>query len=108
METLHEAYKLAKENDGSSGIDGVTFEDIEEYGVDQYLSEIKQELDYGTYLPMRNRRQEIPKSSGKMRVLGIPTIKDRVVQGTSKLILEASDFADSSYGFRPKEINTML
>ena len=103
-ETLHEAYKLVKENDGSPGIDGVTFEDIEEYGVDQYISEIKQELEDGTYLPMRNRRQEIPKSSGKVRVLGIPTIRDRVVQGALKLILEAvfeADFADCSYGYRP-------
>lgn len=104
-ETLYEAYIMTKQNNGSAGIDGVTFKDIEERGVKEFIAEIKQELEDGTYRPQRNRRQEIPKSNGKVRVLGIPTIKDRVVQGALKLILEAvfeADFADNSYGYRPK------
>ena len=104
-ETLYEAYKLARENDGSPGIDGVTFEDIEEQGLDQFIEKIKIELENETYKPMRNRRKEIPKKNGKVRVLGIPIIKDRVVQGALKLILESvfeADFTDNSYGYRPK------
>jgi RNA-directed DNA polymerase len=104
-ETLYESYKLAKQNDGAPGIDGVKFEEIEEAGLDEFIRGIKEELENGRYRPMRNRRVEIPKSNGKVRALGIPTIKDRVVQGAVKLILEAvfeADFADNSYGYRPK------
>jgi len=105
METLDKAYKLAKENKGAAGIDGVTFEDVEIKGVDNFLKEIREELLSGTYLPMRNRKVEIPKSNGRTRTLGIPTIKDRVVQGALKLILEPifeADFSEGSYGYRPK------
>jgi RNA-directed DNA polymerase len=105
METLQEAYRLAKKNNGTPGIDGVTFEDIEEKGVQVFLEQIAGELVSGTYRPMRNRRKEIPKGNGKVRVLGIPSIRDRVVQGALKLILEPifeADFQEGSYGYRPK------
>jgi len=67
-ETLHEAYTLAKKNDGAPGIDGVTFEAIEESGVDGFLDQIRDELATRRYRPMRNRRKEIPKEGGKVRV----------------------------------------
>src|SRR3989304_7997642 len=105
METLAEAYKLAKSNNGAPGIDGVTFEDIENEGSEQFLKKIQEELTSETYLPMKNRIKEIPKGNGKTRTLGIPTIRDRVVQGALKLILEPifeADFQDGSYGYRPK------
>jgi RNA-directed DNA polymerase len=104
METLHEAYLLAKKNNGAPGIDGVTFEAIEAGGVDAFLRQIRDELAAHTYRPMRNRRQEIPKDGGKVRVLGIPCIRDRVVQGALKLILEPifeADFQPGSFGYRP-------
>lgn len=106
METLCEAYALAKRNDGAPGIDGVTFEAIEVGGVESFLEQLRDELVSGTYRPMRNRRQEIPKDGGKkVRVLSIPAIRDRVVQGAFKLILEPifeADFRPGSYGYRPK------
>ena len=106
METLREAYRAAKANDGAPGIDGVTFEDIEVNGVEPFLEQIRDELVARTYQPMRMRRKEIPKDGGtKVRVLGIPTIRDRVVQGALKLILEPifeADFQPGSYGYRPK------
>jgi len=105
METLRQAYKLAKANNGAPGIDGVTFEAIEEAGLEDFLYEIRDELVSGTYHPMGNRRKEIPKGKGKVRVLGIPAIRDRVVQGALRLILEPifeADFRDGSYGYRPK------
>lgn len=105
METLQEAYKMARNNNGAPGIDGVTFEAIEESGVQAFLEQIRDELTSGTYRPKRNRRKEIPKDKNKVRVLGIPCIRDRVVQGALKLILEPifeADFQDGSYGYRPK------
>lgn len=105
-ETLYEAYRLAKANNGSPGIDGVTFAELKESGIKQYLLEIQEELKSGTYKPMPNRKCQIPKSdTGKFRVLEIPTIKDRIVQGALKLILEPifdSDFQSGSFGYRPK------
>ncbi len=105
METLREAYQMAKRNNGAPGIDGVTFEVIEMEGLEEFLVQIRKELNSCTYQPMRNRRKEIPKGKGKIRVLGIPSIRDRVVQGALKLILEPifeADFQDGSYGYRPK------
>jgi RNA-directed DNA polymerase len=105
LETLREAYKLAKENDGAPGIDGVTFEAIEGGGVEEFLAQIKDELETRTYRPLRNRKTEIPKDGGKVRIISIPAIRDRVVQGALKLILEPifeADFQDGSYGYRPK------
>src|SRR5678816_3573054 len=106
METLHEAYRMAKENGGAPGIDGVTFETIEESGVEGFLMQIRDELTTSTYRPMRARKKEIPKDGGKVRVLSIPSIRDRVVQGAVKLILEPifeADFQPGSYGYRPKK-----
>src|SRR5215831_1716616 len=71
-ETLHEAYALAKKNNGAPGIDGVTFEAIEDSGVEAFLKQLQDELAAHRYRPLRNRRQEIPKGDGKVRVLGIP------------------------------------
>src|ERR1700685_1219565 len=106
METLREAYQLARGNDGAPGIDGVTFEAIEEGGAESYLGQIREELVTNTYRPMRVRKKEIPKDGGKkVRVLSIPAIRDRVVQGALKLILEPifeADFQPGSYGYRPK------
>jgi len=105
LETLHAAYQFAKRNNGAPGIDGVTFQDIEEYGKEEYLQHIRSELISRTYLPTRNRERQIPKSDGKSRTLGIPTIRDRIVQGALKLVLEPifeADFQDGSYGYRPK------
>jgi RNA-directed DNA polymerase len=96
---------MAKQNNGAPGIDGVTFKDIENGGVEDFLAQIREELVTGTYWPMRNRKKEIPKGNGKTRTLGIPTIRDRVVQGALKLILEPifeADFQDGSFGYRPK------
>jgi RNA-directed DNA polymerase len=105
METLQWAYRDANENNGAPGIDGVTFDDIEKAGVEAFLEQIQNELVSGTYRPMRNRIKEIPKDNDKVRVLGIPAIRDRVVQGALKLILEPifeADFQEGSYGYRPK------
>jgi RNA-directed DNA polymerase len=105
LETLQAAYALAKQANGAPGIDGVTFAAIEEAGVEAFLAELRDELVTRTYRPLRNRRVEIPKGGGKVRVLGIPAIRDRVVQGALKLILEPifeADFHDGSFGYRPK------
>ena len=106
LETLREAYRLVKQNDGAPGIDRVTFEAIEAEGLEAWLQELRAELLGHTYLPARLRRVEIPKRGGKgVRVLSIPTIRDRVAQGVLKLILEPifeADFQSGSYGYRPK------
>jgi RNA-directed DNA polymerase len=104
-ETLREAYALAKKNNGAPGVDGVTFEAIEAQGVEKFLDQIRNELIERTYVPLRARRREIPKDGGKVRVLSIPAIRDRVVQGALKLIMEPifeADFQPGSYGYRPK------
>jgi RNA-directed DNA polymerase len=104
-ETLRMAYREARTNDGAPGLDGMSFEDIEAQGVEKFLAAIRQELLTGTYQPTKNRRVEIPKGNGKTRKLGIPTIKDRVVQGAVKLILEPifeADFHISSFAYRPR------
>ncbi len=105
LETLKESYYQVMEKNGAPGIDGVTFDDIEKYGRGKYLEEIQKELEEETYQPQGNRKVEIPKGNGKTRTLGIPTIKDRIVQGALKLILEVifeADFQEGSYGYRPK------
>ena len=105
-ETLLAAYQLAKENNGAPGIDGVTFEAIEADGVENFVEQLRQELVARTYRPMRVRKVEIPKGDHKVRVLSIPAIRDRVVQGALKLILEPifeADFQPGSYSYRPKK-----
>jgi RNA-directed DNA polymerase len=105
METLQEAYQMAKSNKGAPGIDGVTFDAIES-GVESFLKQIQDELVHKTYQPMPVRKKEIPKDGGsKVRVLSIPAIRDRLVQGALKLILEPifeADFQSGSYGYRPR------
>jgi RNA-directed DNA polymerase len=104
-ETLEAAYRLTKKNNGAPGIDGVTFEAIESAGVESFLEELREELMEHRYRPQRVRRVGIPKGGGKIRQLSIPAIRDRVVQGALKLILEPifeADFQEGSYGYRPK------
>jgi len=104
-ETLREAYEMARRNDGAPGVDGITFSAIESGGVDVFLKQLRDELVSRRYVPMRNRRKEIPKDGGrKVRVLGIPSIRDRVVQGALALILEPifeAGFQPGSFGYRP-------
>ena len=105
IETLEEAYRIAKSNGGAPGIDGQKFQDIETAGRAAFLAAVREDLVTGRYKPKPNRRVEIPKGNGKFRTLQIPCIRDRVVQGALKLILEAvfeADFCPNSYGFRPK------
>ena len=104
-ETLEEAYRIARGNGGAPGIDGQSFEDIETAGRRAFLAAVREDLVTGRYKPMPNRRVDIPKGNGKVRTLQIPCIRDRVVQGAVKLILEAifeADFCPNSYGFRPR------
>src|ERR1035437_8310366 len=105
METLQEAYQMSKSNNGAPGIDGVTFGAIEE-SVEGFLKQIQDELDQNTYRPMPVRKKEIPKEWGtKVRVLSIPPLRDRVVQGALQRILDPifeADFPSGSYGYRPK------
>jgi RNA-directed DNA polymerase len=105
IETLKQAYRQAKANAGSAGVDGVRFEDIESYGVELWLGELRQELTEETYRPQPVRRVMIPKPGGGERPLGIPTIRDRVVQTAVVLVLEPifeADFEDNAYAYRPE------
>ena len=104
-DVLIEAWKRVKANNGSSGIDGISIEDIKEKGVEEYLTEIQTELKSGRYRPYPVKRVMIPKQDGSQRPLGIPTVKDRIVQMATKIAIEPvfeADFEDCSYGFRPK------
>src|SRR5258708_13748981 len=94
MEGLRVGDGMAKRNDGAPGIDGVTFEAIEAQGVEALLEQLRDELIGRTYQPLLARRQEIPKDGGKVRVLSIPPIRDRVVQGALNLILDPVFRAD--------------
>lgn len=100
------AWRLVKASKGSPGIDGIDFAAIESgEGVDGYLSEVSQQLKDKSYRTSPVKRVMIPKADGSMRPLGIPTIRDRVVQMATKLVIEPifeADFCGNSYGFRPK------
>ena len=104
-ETLREAYRRAKANNGTPGPDEVTFEAIESAWVEAFLEQIREELVQGTYQPTGYRRRSIAKADGRgERLLSIGAIRDRVVQGALKLILEPifeADFQDGSFGYRP-------
>jgi len=99
------AYRLSRAARGAAGVDGVRFEDIEAGGVESWLAALRKELCEQTYRPAPVRRVMIPKPGGGERPLGIPTIRDRVVQTAAKLVLEPifeADFEDSAYGYRPQ------
>jgi len=104
-DVLQHAWKLCKSNRGAPGVDGQTFEDIEKYGVEQWLGELAEEVREERYKPQAVRRVMIPKAGGVgERPLGIPTIRDRVVQTAAKLILEPifeADFDPAAFGYRP-------
>ena len=106
LETLREAYALAKENDGAPGSDGVTFEAIEAQGVEAFLEQIADGLVGRTYVPLPDRRAGNPEGWRQgPRPCRIPAIRDRVVQGALKLILEPifeADFQPGSFGYRPQ------
>jgi RNA-directed DNA polymerase len=102
---LQHAYALARANAGAPGVDGVTFKQIDALGVEAWLAGLREELVSKTYRPDPVRRVMIPKPGGGERPLGIPTIRDRVVQTAAKIVLEPifeADFEDSAYGYRPR------
>jgi len=106
---LWEAWERVRANRGAAGVDAVTVAAVEAYGVEQMLTELHESLRAGIYRPKPVRRVEIPKPDGSKRPLGIPTVKDRVVQQAAKIVLEPvfeADFLDCSYGFRPRRSAT--
>jgi RNA-directed DNA polymerase len=108
-DVLREAWERVRGNRGAAGVDRQTLADVEAYGVEQMLAELQHDLQAGIYRPSPVRRQEIPKPDGGKRPLGIPTVRDRVVQQAAKLVLEPifeADFLPVSYGYRPKRTAT--
>lgn len=104
MDILWEAWSRVRANGGAPGLDGKTIQDLEEHGVEEFLKKIQGDLKAGKYWPTPVRRHYIPKPDGKKRPLGIPTVRDRVVQAAAKIVIDPifeADFEECSYGFRP-------
>jgi len=109
-DVLHEAWTRVRRNRGAAGLDSQTLAEVEQHGVDRFLGELGDVLRASEYRPSATLRRYIPKADGKQRPLGIPTVRDRVVQMAAKLVLEPifeADFLPSSYGYRPKRSQLM-
>jgi group II intron reverse transcriptase/maturase len=105
MDILQRAWESVKANRGAAGVDGQTIQDIEEGGIEAFLTQIQQELQEGRYRPQPARRVYRPKPDGRQRPLAIPAVRDRVVQTAVKIVVEPifeADFQPCSFGFRPK------
>jgi RNA-directed DNA polymerase len=108
-DVLWEAWRRVRSNGGAAGIDGETIQAIEARGAEEFVGEIQAALCAGRYRPSPVKRRWIPKADGKQRPLGIPTVRDRVVQMAAKIVIEPifeADFQPFSYGFRPKKSAT--
>lgn len=104
LDVLQEAWRRIRSNKGAAGIDKQTLQDIEEMGVQEFLLACQKALREGSYRPHPVRREYIPKKDGRMRPLGIPTVRDRVIQMATKLVIEPifeANFKECSFGFRP-------
>jgi group II intron reverse transcriptase/maturase len=108
-DVLKEAWERVRSRKGSAGVDAETIADLEQRGIEGFLGELRAELRAGSYRPQAVLRRYIPKADGKRRPLGIPAVRDRVVQMAAKLVLEPifeADFRPCSYGFRPRRSAT--